>query len=151
MLWAVLRPPTSSFCSSLPLKGRAGLQLLLPNHRFLSGYLDLPWTETHIVLILTEVSLGQDDRWQCPTAVSEKGQARTVSECWLPYILCAWCLSGLTRIPAIERHHTSMENGAQNSGKPGLISGHSSHTGHLSATLTCSFEPQDLCTAISTA
>lgn len=150
MLWAALPPPTSPFCSSLPLKGRAGLQLLLPNHRFLSGYLDLPWTETHIVLILTEVSLGQVDRLAMSHRCVRERPGQDC-ECWLPYILCAWCLSGLTLTPAIERHHSSMESGAQNSGKPGLISGHSTHTGHLSATLTCSFEPQDLCTAISTA
>lgn len=93
-----------------------------------------------------EASLAQADSLQWLTPVSEKGQARTGSECWLPEILCPGDLSGLTLDLATERHPLSSNNGA----KPGLTLGHSTRPGHLSDML-CSFEPQDLCTAISTA
>lgn len=33
---------------------------------------------------------------QCPTPVSEEGWATPLRECWLPYVSCPECLSGLT-------------------------------------------------------
>lgn len=66
MLWVVLSIPTSSLCLSLLLNGGAGHQLLLPNHRLLTGYFNMAWTETYTILINTEVSLGSWTGWSVP-------------------------------------------------------------------------------------